>query len=158
MFEYLRKIISPENDLTGLVTSNHKTERDKKIEIAACALFIEMAQVDGEFTDDERKFILSEMKKTFDLDEECANNLMDLAEKKVKESVSVYEFTTIINTTFSNDEKLDLIQRLWKLIYRDNKLSAYEDQLIKRIAGNLNIEHKDIINAKLLVKEQMGLK
>lgn len=158
MFEYLRKIISPENDLTGLVTSNHKTERDKKIEIAACALFIEMAQVDGEFTDDERKFILSEMKKTFDLDEECANNLMDLAEKKVKESVSVYEFTTIINTTFSNDEKLDLIQRMWKLIYRDNKLSAYEDQLIKRIAGNLNIEHKDIINAKLLVKEQMGIK
>ncbi len=158
MFEYLRKIISSENDLTGLVTSNHKTERDKKIEIAACALFIEMAQVDGEFTDDERKFILSEMKKTFDLDEECANNLMDLAEKKVKESVSVYEFTTIINTTFSNDEKLDLIQRMWKLIYRDNKLSAYEDQLIKRIAGNLNIEHKDIINAKLLVKEQIGLK
>ncbi len=158
MFEYLRKIISPENDLTGLATSNHKTERDKKIEIAACALFIEMAQVDGEFTDDERKFILSEMKKAFDLDEECAKNLMDLAEKKVKESVSVYEFTTIINTTFSNDDKLDLIQRLWKLIYRDNKLSAYEDQLIKRIAGNLNVEHKDIINAKLLVKEQMGLK
>lgn len=158
MFEYLRKIISPDNDFTGSVTSNHKTERDKKIEIAACALFIEMAQVDGEFTDDERKFILSEMKKTFDLDEECANNLMDLAEKKVKESVSVYEFTTIINTTFSNDEKLDLIQNLWKLIYRDNKLSAYEDQLIKRIAGNLNIEHKDIISAKLLVKEQLGLK
>ncbi len=157
MFEYLKKIISS-SGISETYTSNLKTDKVKKIQVAACALFIEMAQADGEFTGEERKFILSEMEKTFDLDEECANNLMDLAERRVKESVSVYEFTTIINTTFSNDEKIDLIQSLWKLIYSDQKLSAYEDQLIKRIAGNLNIEHKEIISAKLLVKEQIGIK
>ena len=157
MFEYLKKIISS-NGISGTYTSNLKTDKVKKIQVAACALFIEMAQVDGEFTDEERKFILSEMEKTFNLDEDCASNLLELADRKVKESVSVYEFTQIINTTFSNEEKIELIQSLWKLIYRDQKLSAYEDQLIKRIAGNLNIEHKDIISAKLLVKEQTGIK
>lgn len=157
MFEYLKKIIST-SGISETYTSNLKTDKVKKIQVAACALFIEMAQVDGEFTGEERKFILSEMKKTFNLDEDCASNLMELAERRVKESVSVYEFTQIINTTFSYEEKIELIQSLWKLIYRDQKLSAYEDQLIKRIAGNLNIEHKDIIGAKLLVKEQISIK
>ena len=157
MFEYLKKIISS-NGISETHTSNFKTDKEKKMQVAACALFIEMAQVDGEFTVEERKFILSEMEKTFNLDEDCASNLLELADRKVKESVSVYEFTQIINTTFSNEEKIELIQSLWKLIYRDQKLSAYEDQLIKRISDNLNIDHKDIISAKLLVKEQTGIK
>ncbi|MCK7516419.1 MAG: TerB family tellurite resistance protein [Ignavibacteriales bacterium] len=51
-----------------------------------------------------------------------------------------------------------MIESLWKLIYKDEKLNQYEDHLIKRIAATINIEHKQIIDAKLWVKQQMGLK
>jgi uncharacterized tellurite resistance protein B-like protein len=98
------------------------------------------------------------MKNTFNLEDDCIDDLMALAEQRVKESVSLYEFTGIINNTFSQPEKIELIESLWRLIYKDEKLSAYEDHLIKRIGATMNIEHKQIINAKLWVKEQMGLK
>lgn len=159
MFEYLKKVFindQPPNDV--LHTKSSHSKDDKKIKIAACALFIEMAKADGEYSDEEREFIVSEMKNTFNLDQECVTELMELAEKQIKESVSLYEFTGIINTTFSHEQKIELIESLWKLIYRDEKLNAYEDHLIKRIAGTLNVEHKEIINAKLWVKEQLGLK
>jgi uncharacterized tellurite resistance protein B-like protein len=159
MFEYLKKIFS--DDRQHDVVSNPKeigNSKSKKIKVAACALFIEMAKADGEYSEEERDFIISEMQKTFNLEQECVTELMELAERQLKESVSLYEFTGIINATFSQEQKIELIESLWKLIYRDEKLNAYEDHLIKRIAGTLNVEHREIINAKLWVKSQMGLK
>ena len=159
MFEYLRKIFADNQTPINQSPVNSSSEsKNQKIEIAACALFIEIANADGEFTDEERKFIISEMKSTFNLDDDYVNDLILLAEQRVKESVSLYEFTGVINTTFTFEEKIELIESLWKLIYKDEKLNQYEDHLIKRIAATINIEHKQIINAKLWVKEQMGLK
>ncbi|RPI62113.1 MAG: TerB family tellurite resistance protein [Ignavibacteriales bacterium] len=159
MFEYLRKIFADNQTSINQSPVNSSSEsKNQKIEIAACALFIEIAKADGEFTDEERKFIISEMKSTFNLDDDYVNDLILLAEQRVKESVSLYEFTGVINTTFTFEEKIELIESLWKLIYKDEKLNQYEDHLIKRIAATINIEHKQIINAKLWVKEQMGLK
>lgn len=159
MFDYLKKIFGEEPEQkTELKDQKPSVTKKHKVEIAACALFIEMAKADGEFTDEERSFIISEMKNTFILEDDCIDVLMALAEQRVKESVSLYEFTGIINNTFSQPEKIELIESLWRLIYKDEKLSAYEDHLIKRIGATMNIEHKQIINAKLWVKEQMGLK
>jgi uncharacterized tellurite resistance protein B-like protein len=159
MLDYLRKLFSDGDSViqNSLPASSPENKR-KKIEIAACALFIEIAKADGEFSADERDFIISEMKSTFNLDEAYVHDLMTLAEERIKESVSLYEFTGVINTTFSHNEKIELIESLWKLIYQDEKLNQYEDHLIKRIAATINIEHKQIIDAKLWVKQQMGLK
>ena len=159
MLEYLRKIFADnQTSINQNQINSTSGKKKKKIEIAACALFIEIAKADGEFTDEERKFIISEMKSTFNLNDDYVNDLILLAEQRVKESVSLYEFTGVINTTFTFEEKIELIESLWKLIYKDEKLNQYEDHLIKRIAATINIEHKQIINAKLWVKEQMGLK
>ncbi len=159
MLEYLRKIFADNQTAINQNPVNSSSERrNQKIDIAACALFIEIAKADGQFTDEERKFIISEMKSTFSLDDRYVNDLILLAEQRVKESVSLYEFSGVINTTFTFKEKIELIESLWKLIYKDEKLNQYEDHLIKRIAATINVEHKQIINAKLWVKEQMGLK
>jgi uncharacterized tellurite resistance protein B-like protein len=159
MFENLRKIFL-NNEPAKIERSSGSASnlQNRKVEVAACALFIEMAKADGEYSDDERNFIVSEMKSVFNLDDEYVNDLMQLAEQRIKESVSLYEFTGVINNTFSQEEKIQLIESLWKLIYKDEKLSEYEDHLMKRIAGTINVEHKQIINAKLWVKQQMGLK
>ena len=159
MFDYLRKIfVTPQVSDVKNIQKPDATSEKRKVEIAACALFIEMAKADGEFSDEEKEFIIAEMKNTFNLDKECVDELIVLAEKQVKESVSLYEFTGVINNTFSQKGKLELIESLWRLIYKDEKLNMYEDHLIKRIAATMNIEHKQIINAKLWVKDQMGLK
>ncbi|MEO8232948.1 MAG: TerB family tellurite resistance protein [Ignavibacteriota bacterium] len=159
MFEYLKNIFLENEAITNKIhTDSTSSNKNKKVEVAACALFIEMAKADGVFTDDERNFIIDEMKSTFNLDDDYVNELMQLAEQRVKDSVSLYEFSREINKSFSQDEKLELIESLWRLIYKDEKLNEYEDNLIKKIGVTLNIEHKKIMNAKLWVKQQMGLK
>ena len=116
---------------------------------------IEIAKADGNFSDDERKRIIDFMKNDYNLDDECVNDLIELSEHRVEESISVYEFSSILNETFSRAEKLELMKNLWRIVYEDGKLDSHEDQLIKIIGSTLNLEHKDIIGAKLLVKQEL---
>ena len=84
------------------------------------------------------------------------NDLIELAEKRLQSDDSIYDFTKLINQNFNNDEKFELLKNLWRLIYIDKKLDMYEDHLIKKIGGLLNMGHEDIIGTKLLVKEEMN--
>jgi uncharacterized tellurite resistance protein B-like protein len=155
MFEYLRKVLLPEQSSEELKISSSETNSNK-YKVATAALLVEIAKADGDFSDEERKRIIDLMKKEFSLDNKYVNELLELSEQKVKDSISVYEFSSIINERFTQQEKLDLIKNLWRIIYEDGKLDSHEDRLIKIIGSTLNLEHKNIIGAKLFVKQELG--
>jgi len=157
MFEYLRKTLLQDKvqDSSPEPVEKREENQHKKLQIATAALFIEMAKADGSFSDEERERVIHTMQNTFNHDEDCVRELIELSEKKLEESISVYEFTSIINKHFNHEEKFELLEDLWKIIYVDDKLDKYEDRLVKVIGGLINVDHKDIINAKLLVKEQL---
>ena len=158
MFEYLRKVLSPEQSQLSSkesTTFSSKTT-SKKYQVATAALLVEIAKADGNFSEDERNRIIDLMKMDFDLDDECVEELLALSEQKVKDSISVYEFSSVINESFTQLEKLELIKNLWRIIYEDEKLDSHEDRLIKIIGSTLNLEHKDVIRAKLFVKQEMS--
>lgn len=158
MLKNLRKLLSGVNpELANTISVSSSGNKHTKVEVATCALFIELAKSDGEFSQEERDLIIIQMKNLFSLEKKYIDDLMLLAEEKVKQSISIYEFTGIINKSFSQEEKIELLENLWKLIYRDEKLTAYEDHMIKRIGATMNIEHKQIINSKLWVKQQLGI-
>jgi len=160
MFDYIRKVLSTESNSESPVVSNSvkKVDHQKQLQIATAALFVEMAKADGEFSEDEREQVINSLQKQFGLDAEYVNDLVELSKTKLADSVSLYEFSTIINEHFSNDDKLELLKNLWRLIYTDKKLDKYEDRLIKIIGGMINIEHKQIINTKMLIREELNLK
>jgi len=154
MFEYLRQVIAPEQTLRELKVNSSKNSSNR-YQVATAALLIEIAKADGDFSDDERNRIFELMKNDFDLDDECVNELLQLSEKKVKDSISVYEFSSVINESFTQQEKIGLMKNLWRVIYQDGKLDSHEDRLIKIIGSTLNLEHKDVIGAKLFVKQEL---
>lgn len=158
MLSVLRKFLFEENEQTSENVVQHSHDVEKKLQVAACALFIELAKADGNFTDEERNFIINHMKNCFNIGEEYAKELIELAEKRVKESVSIYEFTGEINEHFTQEQKEKLIENLWRLVFTDEKMHAYEDHLMKKVSLTLNIEHKKLIEKKLLVKSELGLK
>ncbi len=159
MFDYLKNILQKENNQQISMEKNEIVDEsnDKKIQVATAAVLVEMAKADGDFSEDERYHIIKTLQNTFNLDEVCVKELINLSEKKLEKGLGIYEFTSIINNNFSKSEKLELIEDLWKIIYTDDKLDKYEDRLVKLIGAMLNVDHKDIINAKLLVKKSLNL-
>ncbi|MGE5498115.1 MAG: TerB family tellurite resistance protein [Syntrophothermus sp.] len=152
MFEFLKQILTGARDEKDI-----RISEEKKLQIATCALFIEIANADFSFSDEERREILRHMQEIFSIDHEESVELMEMAEMKVKSSVSIYEFTQMIDQYFDHDEKFEVLKNLWRLVYADNTLDQYEDHLMKRIGNNLHFEHREIMAAKLIVKEEMGL-
>ncbi|HSP86904.1 MAG TPA: TerB family tellurite resistance protein [Ignavibacteriaceae bacterium] len=150
MIKYLKEIFKQPANKSETLSEN------KKLQIATCALFIEMAKTDSEFTEGERKKIITVMQEIFNLEKEYVAELIELSEESVKNAISIYEFTAIINENFSKDEKFQLLKNLWHLIYTDETLNMHEDHLIKRIGNTLNMDHQDVIAAKLLVKEEIN--
>lgn len=154
MFDQLKKIFGVESPSQPLDSKKDAQSETRKLQIATCAIFIEMARSDDNCTEEERNEIVSIMQRTFNLEKEYADELIELTKAKVDKSISIYEFTGIINNNFSHDEKFELMKNLWRLIYTDQKLDKYEDQLVKRIGTMLHLEHKDVIAAKLMVKKE----
>ena len=149
MFEYFKNMVATQN--------KEQDNFQKKLQVATCALFFEIAKADENFTREEHEKIVSIMRSKYELDNDGADELMSLTEESIKKSVSIYEFATIVDQNFSKDEKLKLMKELWQLIYTDKKLNKYEDNLIKRIGDILKLEHKEVIEAKLMVKGELGL-
>jgi uncharacterized tellurite resistance protein B-like protein len=121
------------------------------IRIATCALLLEMANIDGEFSDSERNRIISILKRDYQLSEEHAMELMKASNKELDGSVDLWTFTDLINRNYPPEEKIRIIEMVWKIAYTDGKLDKYEDYLVHKLAKLLHLTHKQLIEAKLKV-------
>ncbi|MGK9367425.1 TerB family tellurite resistance protein [Melioribacter sp. Ez-97] len=130
---------------------------NKKLQLATASLFLEIAKSDNEFTNEERQTLINSIKSLFDLNDEETHELLDIAEDAILHSVSIYEFTEIINKYFDNEEKYELVKQIWHLIFADKVLNRYEDHLVRLVTNNLKLSHRDMIAAKMEVKEALGL-
>lgn len=158
MFENLKKILSNEvSEPLKSEAADKSGNYKKQLQIATAAIFIEMAKADGVISDDERDLIILSLKKRFNLNEQDIDELIELSKAKLDESISLYEFSSTINKHFTADDKMELLKNLWRMIYADEKLNRYEDQLIKLIGGMLQMEHRRIIDAKMLIRKELNI-
>lgn len=155
MLDFFRHLFSgekPEGNSEHVNVSD-----DKQIKIATCALFLEVANSDQNFSDDEHAKITELMKKLFSLTEDEAEKLLSVSEKYRSQSVSIYEFTDIINKYFSKEKKYEVVKNLWRLVYVDKSVDQYEDYYVRKISSNIKLSHEEFIAAKLEIKEELGL-
>ena len=119
--------------------------------VACLALFLEMAHIDGEFSEAERESIISLMERRYDLSKEIIQELMDSAKKQLDQSIDLWQFTNLINHNYSLEEKLAIIEMFWRVAYADGKLESHEDYLLHKLANLLRLSHRQLIDAKMKV-------
>lgn len=151
MIDYLKKLLLEKTNNGEQVVA---LDNEKRVQIATCALFLEVANSDDDFSVEEKEFIESTMKEKFALDDKTVSELIDLSLKQTEKSVSLYEFTEIINQIFDQDSKFEILKNLWRLVFADGTLDKYEEYFIRKISGNLHMEHSDMIAAKIEVKSE----
>jgi uncharacterized tellurite resistance protein B-like protein len=158
MLNYLKKILMPESNIDADSYAPETGNRpDRKIHLATCILFVEISNADKDFSNEEMEKIISIMKKTFGLGEEEIKELIDLAQERMRIDDSIYEYTTIISRNFSNSEKYELLKNLWHLVFVDKSMDKYEEHLVKKIGLLINVDYRDIISAKLQVKQELKI-
>lgn len=146
MLELLKKFFSQPTD-----RDERSLEYDSglKVGVATCALFLEMAHIDGEFDDRERTHILQILKKQFGFSEEQVAPIMEAAKEELEGSIDLWRFTSLINQNYTMGEKIQVIEEIWKIAYADGHLDKHEDYLVHKMADLLRLTHKQLIDAKL---------
>ena len=135
-----------------------KIEEEKEqfdtVQIAISTLMIQTAVYDGIFDEKEKSEILELIKKYFKLTEDQKLSLFKIAMKVNDNSNDMQQFTRVLNTNLSEDEKLNIIEMLWKIIISDGHIDDYENALIRKISGLLYISDRDVGRIKKELIEQ----
>ena len=143
-------------DLFARVFGTREEAPEKKrdemdVRVAACALFLEMANIDNEFSEEERQHILQTLQNEFGLSEESALALAQDAAAELQGSIDLWRFTSMINENYSDEEKIRVVELLWEIVYADGHVDEHEDYLVHKMTKLLRLPHKQMIAAKLRV-------
>ena len=112
----------------------------KDIRLAACALLLEIAHADAEFTDEERQHLESAVRRQFGVDAPEAERLLELADAERRQAVDLWQFTSLIAESYSVGQKMVLAEIMWGLVYADGELASKEDYLMRKIFSLLRLE------------------
>jgi uncharacterized tellurite resistance protein B-like protein len=132
--------------ILGAVSGDPDTEHVLRLAIGA--LLLEMTHMDGEVWPEQRAAVEAAVLDQFDLEEDEAKELLELSEAERSESTDYFQFTSLINDVYMQDDKIRLIELLWKIAFANESLHKYEEHMVRRIADLLHVSHKAFIAAK----------
>lgn len=131
-------------------TSEHKVHR---LRLASAALMIELLKTDMHIDERETNMMRQVLQQTFKLDQKELSDIISLAEEEARQAVSLYEFTSLVNAEYRYEDKVLLVENLWRLALADDHLDKYEEQMIRKTADLLYVSHSDFIRTKLRVRD-----
>jgi uncharacterized tellurite resistance protein B-like protein len=151
MMDFFKRLMGeePSGRSSGSLGAANRPFRD--VHLAACAVFLEMAGIDNEFDERERKQILEVFRGEYGLSEDEVAGLTAAAEQELSEAGGHWSFTHAINENFTNEEKSRLVELLWRLVYADGRMDEHENYFIHKLARLLRLTHRELIDAKLRV-------
>jgi uncharacterized tellurite resistance protein B-like protein len=136
----------------NLFSKKKQTPIEKEINdeiLAVVYLMVEAANIDEVFEEKEKKIIAKIISKQFQIK---STDLIEKTIEKVNESLidnsDLITHTRKIKDSWSLEKRKEVIEMLWKVCLIDDSLDPYEDMLIRKIAGLLYVEAKDINEAK----------
>ena len=120
--------------------------------IKIASLLIHVAKIDEDYSKDEEEIII---KTLISLGAESSkiNEIMKVAIKNEENSNQILEFTKEVKSLPEND-KVEILEALWTIIYSNNDADIYETNLMRRLAGLLYIDNKIMGNIKEKIKKK----
>lgn len=153
MFERLRRLLRQADHPDARPVRHDRDER----QLAAAALLVETAVMDHPLSDEERELIVDLLRRRFELDAEEAADLLAEGEAEAAGSSDLYRFTRAIKDGFDHDERVELIEMLWEVVYADRRLHDLEASLLRRVTGLLHVADRDSGEARIRVRNRLGL-
>lgn len=114
-----------------------------EVQLAAAALLVEAAHIDDDFDLRERAVIDRILERRFKLSAAAARRLVVDAERVSDRSTQLFRFTQVINDRFSLEQRIELMEMLWEVVYADGSIDALEDTLLRRLGGLIYVPDRE---------------
>jgi uncharacterized tellurite resistance protein B-like protein len=135
MLQAFKRFVS---DLTGGQKAQSQFGEDD-YRLAAAALLIHAAMIDGEMAPSERNRLVGIIMVRFGLDETAAHELVTAATQAEQEAVDLYRFTRLLDRSLDDPGRQQVIEMMWQIAHADGRVTEFEDNLIWRAADLLHV-------------------
>ena len=152
MFDSFRKFLAEVSQ--GRKQPAHFEHNDYRL--AAAALLVHAAAIDGNISDVERNMLHAVIKRRFGLDESETDALVAEATEAEHEAIDLYHFTTLINRALDEDGRRRVVEMMWEIVYADGRVTEFESNLIWRAADLLGISSRERIELGRRVASERG--
>jgi uncharacterized tellurite resistance protein B-like protein len=141
MFDSLRKLVS------DLAEGGKHPSRfdDSDYRLAATALLVHAASIDGDFAQVERDKLHALIKQRFDLDDASTDELIDKATAAEQQAIDLYQFTARLNRSLDQEGRVRMVEMMWQIAFADGIVTEFEDNLVWRAADLLGISRDERI-------------
>jgi uncharacterized tellurite resistance protein B-like protein len=141
-----------ENKLTKKEEEEAPSSAMSRVDLTCAALLVEVMNSDHELDEREHQEFMAVLQQSYNIAESDLEELTQLAKDEAFEATSLYEFTKLINDSYDYEQKVGLIENMWRIAFSDKRLDKYEDHLIRKVSELIYVSHSDFIKTKLKVR------
>jgi uncharacterized tellurite resistance protein B-like protein len=127
---------------------------EQRQQLALASLLIEMARADFDESASEHVAIADLLASHFELTPEESQALLKRAQDESDSAVCLFDFSRALHESLDAEQRLEVIELLWKVALADNKLDKYEDYLVRKVADLLYVADSDVVRLKNVVLSQ----
>lgn len=126
------------------------------LRMATAVLLIDVARADDNFDELEFEGLLELIESHFYLTPKQAAELVNSANEKAEDLVSLHEFTRTLNQHLDEKEKTRIVSFLWQIAYADGRLDKFEDALVLKISDLLYVNRTRIMRLKYDAQQKVN--
>jgi len=121
------------------------------VAIATAVFLLEMAHADSEVHSLEAAAVRDGLRAIFKQPADQIDSLLESARLAREKSFDLYQFAKEINAGFEAEDKMVILENIWRVVYADEVVDKYEEALVRKIAKLLRLSHREMIRAKLKI-------
>jgi len=150
MLDAIRSLFAGRGD----ASASRETPDIDPVHLAACALLLDIAYADGEFSAPERKHLEDVMARHFGLSGDEGQRLLAIAEEERQKSVDHFRFTSVLLQHYDLGQKMVLAEVMWGLVLADGEIAEHEHYLTRKISNLLELQPAYLSSAKAAAAER----
>ena len=104
-----------------------------EVQLAAATLLVEAARMDDTIGLKERARIRTLLEQRFSLTDPETDELLSAVETETEGPAEGHRFTSTLKDRFSDEERIQMIEMLWEVVYADGELHDLEASLLRRV-------------------------
>lgn len=150
------------NKISALLGINTTQNSDKgtakdtqELHLVTAVLLVHVALGTEDFSDEEKESVLQCLKDHFGFDDGVAQKVMDGAIKREDGAMELYTFTRTITQELDQEGRQEIVKLLWKVAFADGQLDNYEDNIVRKIGGLLDVSIRDRVRLKQEVQAEL---
>jgi uncharacterized tellurite resistance protein B-like protein len=123
------------------------------LQLATAVMLVEVMRADATFHAGERAAVHAALREKFALGADEAARLTELAETTAHQATDLYSFTSRIDERFGMEQKIRMIELMWRIAYADGRLSDHERHVMWRIADLLHVPQGAYVHARMRARD-----